>query len=102
MPAYRFTWEHFEDRTVAALAGALGFDPAHHGGDARLFLHQRKKRPDDSFVREHKDVLVRDWLSIVDIVKDIPGAKVTQEFGYYLGIAGGALTIVAALLPGKK
>lgn len=47
-------------------------------------------------------VLVRDWLSIVDIVKDIPGAKVTQEFGYYLGIAGGALTIVAALLPGKK
>ena len=47
-------------------------------------------------------VLVRDWLSIVDIVKDIPGAKVTQEFGYYLGIAGGALTIVSALLPGKK
>ena len=47
-------------------------------------------------------VLVRDWLSIVDIVKNIPGAKVTQEFGYYLGIAGGALTIVAALIPGKK
>ncbi len=47
-------------------------------------------------------VLVRDWLSIADIVKDIPGAKITQEFGYYLGIAGGALTIVAGLLPGKK
>ena len=47
-------------------------------------------------------LLVRDWLSIVDVVQDIPGAGVTQQFGYYLGLAGGVLTVIAAMLPGKK
>ncbi|CAN5634273.1 hypothetical protein BH10ACT1_BH10ACT1_26310 [soil metagenome] len=48
--------------------------------------------------------MVRDWLSIVDLVKDTfpSNVKVSQKFGYFIGIAGGAVTIVAALLPGKK
>ncbi|QXC61656.1 hypothetical protein KSP35_02055 [Aquihabitans sp. G128] len=48
--------------------------------------------------------MVRDWLSIVDLVKDnFPSnVKVSQKFGYFLGIAGGIVTAVAALLPGKQ
>ena len=63
MPAYRFTWDHFDDGAVGALAAAIGHDPAAHGEDARAFLAARVKRPTHAFVREHKDVLVRYWLS---------------------------------------
>jgi len=62
VPAYRFTWDHFEDHTLAALAEAIGFDPTHHGGDPRAFVSGRVKRPNERFVREHKDVLVHHWL----------------------------------------
>ena len=47
-------------------------------------------------------VLVRDWLSIADVLQDISGAEVTRQFGYYIGLGGGVLTIIAAMLPGKK
>lgn len=45
---------------------------------------------------------IRDWLSIVDIVEANPGASAKQEFGFFLTIAGGVVTAIAALLPGKK
>ncbi len=44
---------------------------------------------------------IRDWLSIVDIVEGIPGAKANQEFGFFLTIAGGVLVAAAAFLPTK-
>lgn len=47
-------------------------------------------------------ICVRDWLSVADIIRDIPGAEVKQEFGFFLTIAGGVLTAVAAVLPAKK
>jgi hypothetical protein len=62
MPAYRFSWDVFDDRTVAALADAYGHDPRLHTQSARDWLSARVKRPTPEFVREAKDVLVRTWL----------------------------------------
>lgn len=48
---------------------------------------------------------VRDWLSIVDVVKNNPafdGRSVDAGFGFYLGIAGGAVTALSGLLPARK
>jgi len=48
-------------------------------------------------------VAARDWLSIVDLVKDAPNdVKITAEFGFYLTIAGGIVTALAALLPASN
>lgn len=45
----------------------------------------------------------RDWMSIADVVKVLPSSvKFDAAFGYYLGIAGGVLTALAALMPSKK
>lgn len=45
----------------------------------------------------------RDWMDIADIAKALPqGVEITAQFGFYLGIAGGVLLAVAALLPAKK
>ena len=47
-------------------------------------------------------VVVRDWMSAADIVKDTANAELKQEVGFFLPIVGGALLIVGALLPAKK
>ena len=62
MPAYKFTWDHFDDQTVKALAEAEGYEPRHHDLSARDYLAVRVKRPTDTFVYNHRDVLVRYWL----------------------------------------
>ncbi|MFV8752861.1 DEAD/DEAH box helicase [Nannocystaceae bacterium ST9] len=61
MPAYRFTWDHFSDTTVKALADAVGYTQK-PGIGPRDFLASRVKRPNEEFVRQTKDVLVRHWL----------------------------------------
>lgn len=60
MPAYRFSWDHFDDRTMQELARALG----HRGSpaEARTFVAARVARPNDAFVKDTKDVLARTWL----------------------------------------
>ncbi|KIG17736.1 DNA helicase [Enhygromyxa salina] len=63
MPAYKFTWDHFDDQTVTALAKAEGYDRDHHHElSARDYLAGQVKRPTGAFVSEHRDVLVRHWL----------------------------------------
>jgi len=60
MPAYRFSWDHFDDRTVLELARDLG-----HRGDAsgaRSYLVTRCARPNDAFVKDTKATLSRTWL----------------------------------------
>ena len=48
-------------------------------------------------------IAARDWLSITDVAKDFPSdVKLTAQFGFYLTIAGGIITAVAAVLPAKK
>lgn len=62
MPAYRFSWDAFDDRTVTALAVRLGYDPQGDRDPARSFLAKRVKRPTAEFVGEMRDVLVSTWL----------------------------------------
>jgi len=60
MPAYRFSWDPFDDRTVLELARDLGFSgPA---GGARPYLVGRVARPNDDFIRRTKNTLARAWL----------------------------------------
>jgi hypothetical protein len=49
-------------------------------------------------------VHVRDYLSIKDVVKKTFPSSITIDFkiGFWLGIAGGVVLVVAALLPSKK
>lgn len=48
-------------------------------------------------------VAIRDWLSIADIAKDLPSSvEITAQFGFYLTIAGGVVTAIAAVVPGSK
>lgn len=49
-------------------------------------------------------ILIRDWLSIVDVVKNtLPSSfKVKQKFGYFLAVAGGVVTAASGLLPSSK
>lgn len=48
-------------------------------------------------------VALRDWLSIVDLVKDASSdVEITAQFGFYLTIAGGIVTAAAALLPAQR
>lgn len=45
----------------------------------------------------------RDWMDIADIAKKLPqGVEITAQFGFYLGIAGGVLVALSALMPAKK
>ncbi len=45
----------------------------------------------------------RDWMSITDVVKPLPSSiEFDAGFGFYLGIAGGVLTALSGLIPGKK
>lgn len=46
---------------------------------------------------------IRDWMDIADIAKALPqGVEITAQFGFYIGIVGGVLLAIAALLPAKK
>ena len=48
-------------------------------------------------------VLVYDWLQVTDHVSDMSSEiEVSQAFGYFVAIAGGVITALAALLPAKK
>lgn len=62
MPAYRFTWDHFSDDVVRALADAIGYEPGRQELSHRAFLAKHVKRPDEAFVRDTKDVLARHWI----------------------------------------
>jgi superfamily II DNA or RNA helicase len=60
MPAYRFSWDPFDDRTVTAFAADVGFQgPAE---SAREYLRGHVSRPNDDFVRKTKDSITRVWL----------------------------------------
>jgi superfamily II DNA or RNA helicase len=60
MPAYRFSWEAFDNQTALELARDIGFT----GDAARAldFLAGRVARPNDDFIRRTKDTLARIWL----------------------------------------
>lgn len=47
-------------------------------------------------------LVVRDWLTASDLVKAQPGWKLSQQVGFFVPIAGGAIIAVAAVLPAKK
>ena len=51
MPAYRFSRNAFDDRTVTSLALSLGYDPAKHAASTtREYLTKRVARPNVDFV----------------------------------------------------
>lgn len=60
MPAYRFSWDPFDNDTCSALARAIGY----LGNDdaARDYLATHVKRPDDDFIGKCKGVLAQIWL----------------------------------------
>jgi superfamily II DNA or RNA helicase len=60
MPAYRFSWEPFDDQTVLELARNIGFNGEASG--ARAHLLRQVARPNDDFVRRTKDALASAWL----------------------------------------
>jgi len=69
MPAYRFSWDAFDDRLVEALARNWDYSGDRQG--ARAWLSGFVKRPHDAFIRASKDVLVRTWLPEYDGAKQI-------------------------------
>lgn len=48
MPAYRFSWDAFDDHSVLAFAQSIGFSGNTDG--ARTFLSGHVKHPDDDFI----------------------------------------------------
>lgn len=47
-------------------------------------------------------VVLRDWMTASDLIKDTAGAEIKQEVGFFLPIVGGVLLAVGAVLPAKK
>ncbi len=63
MPAYRFSWEAFDEDTVRSLAGALGCPAGTNTlEECRAYLGSRVPRPRPEFVRDCKEILLRTWL----------------------------------------
>lgn len=60
MPAYRFSWDTFDDRSVLAFAQSLGYSGDAEG--ARTFLRGHVKRPDDDFIHRTRDAIATVWL----------------------------------------
>lgn len=60
MPAYRFSWNAFDDATLRALARGEGWGEG--DGDARLWLSERIRRPNEDFVRRQKATIATAWL----------------------------------------
>jgi len=61
MPRYRFSWDNFDDETVAALATAYGYTRS-SGRSTRDWLGENVKRPNEQFVKATKGVLEDVWL----------------------------------------
>ena len=62
MPRYRFSWDAFRDDTVSAFADAIGYNPSRTSKTPREYLEGKLKRPNDAFVKEHRDYIVDYWL----------------------------------------
>lgn len=60
MPAYRFSWDSFDDTSVEAFARDIGYEGSAEG--ARGFLTAQVSRPNDDFVRKTKKSIVKHWL----------------------------------------
>ncbi|MGI8671267.1 MAG: DEAD/DEAH box helicase family protein [Luteitalea sp.] len=60
MPAYRFSWDLFDERSLAAFAADLGF----HGpaNESLAYLKTHVSRPSDSFVQSTKRSIAAAWL----------------------------------------
>src|SRR5688572_12133861 len=81
MPAYRFSWDAFDDRTVATLAELCGHDSSLPIQSAREWLSERVKRPTPEFVREAKNALVRTWLPTYPGTKLIVHRLISEGIG---------------------
>ncbi len=60
MPAYRFSWDQFDDRSLLNFARDIGFQG--ETSAAKSYLVNQVARPNDEFVRLTKDTLARVWL----------------------------------------
>jgi len=47
-------------------------------------------------------VVLRDWMTASDLVKDWPGVKISQQVGFFVPIVGAVLLGAAAVLPARK
>ena len=83
MPAYRFSWTPFDDRTVGALAADIGYRGATDA--AREYLMRHVKRPNEDFVRKTKDSIARVWLPQHGAVGD---AIIRELFDMQIGPMG--------------
>ncbi len=91
MPAYRFSWDPFDDGTVRALAEVVGYEGPDDGAP-REYLARRVKRPTPELIREAGDALCRTWLldysgtkHIVERLRDAnigPGSRPRTQRGY--------------------
>ncbi|RZO52512.1 MAG: DEAD/DEAH box helicase [Sandaracinaceae bacterium] len=63
MPRYRFSWDAFADGVVEAFADSLGYDPDELDETPRAFLEREVKRPNSTFVKHHKDVILEAWVA---------------------------------------
>lgn len=84
MPAYRFSWDLFDDDTVRELARDIGYAGRDAAG-ARAYLSPRVARPNDDFVRQTKNTLARVWLPKHPAVG---GAIVRELFDMHIGPLG--------------
>lgn len=60
MPKYNFTWNNFDKQTILEFAQAMGC-PEKTEELTRKFLIENIKRPNETFVKEHRQ-LVQSWL----------------------------------------
>lgn len=94
MPRYRFTWDRFDDQSVARFAGLLGYDPQRHDGTARAWLGSEVKglRPAHLKDDEIFDMVRYEWLPkqsrLGNVVEQLiernlgPGGRPRSESGY--------------------
>jgi hypothetical protein len=76
MPAYRFSWDAFDDRTVLALATDIGFSGS--PDDARGYLTTHVMRLDEDVVRSTRNAVATHWLTRHERV----AAGVARRFQY--------------------
>lgn len=108
MPRTRFSWAPFSDSTVRVLARELGFEGDDR--DAREWLGQEVRRPNEDFVRDTKDALARAWIPEYEGAKQIvehllendigPGGSPRSPSGYatYISKCRNAATLRQLLL----
>lgn len=72
MPAIRFSWDNFDDKTVTALVGAMDYDGDRRSiKEMRAFLTSKAPRPTLQFVSDYKGVILHTWLRHYPGTKDI-------------------------------